>query len=65
MANEYLVKIHNFLSEKIRESEKELIRYGADNADTTRRYYQGRLNEFKLIRQYLSIHFDLDTQVYY
>lgn len=65
MANEYLVNIHNFLSEKIKESEA-AVRSAVDKGDmAAQQYYNGKLYELTQIRDHMSENFNLVTQVYY
>jgi hypothetical protein len=65
MANEYLVNIHHFLSEKIKESEA-AVRSAVDKGDMAKQqYYSGELYELTQIRKYMSENFNLETQVYY
>lgn len=65
MANEYLVNIHNFLSKKIKESERALLS-AVDKRDlAAQQYHSGRLYELTRIRNYMSENFNLETQIYY
>ena len=65
MANEFSVAIHDFISAKIAAGKK----YKADadkiNDAATARYYEGQLQEFNAIRQYMVENIDLKTQKYY
>jgi hypothetical protein len=65
MANEYLVIIHHFLSDKIKESET-AARAAANKGDkAAQQYYNGKLFELTTICDYMSENFNLKTQVYY
>lgn len=65
MANEYLVAIHNFLSEKINEGKK-AARSAADQGDMAAlQYNNGKIYELRQIQKYMSENFNLETQVYY
>ncbi|MFH0725996.1 MAG: hypothetical protein V2B19_06550 [Pseudomonadota bacterium] len=64
MANAYLVIIHNFLSEQIKESEKGIKSAESEGDRVTERYYSGNLRELLQIRRFLSENFNLATQVY-
>jgi hypothetical protein len=65
MANEYLVGIHNFLSEKIKASELS-VKSAVDKGDVAaQQYYNGKLFELVQIRTYMSENFNLETQAYY
>jgi hypothetical protein len=64
MANAYLVIIHNFLSEQIKESEKRIKAAENKGDRVTERYYSGNLYELLHIRRFLSENYNLATQVY-
>ncbi len=65
MANQFLVEIHNHISRKIEADLKERD-MARNRGDENRLFFlDGRLSELRLIRTYLSDHFDLDTQKYY
>lgn len=65
MANEYLVGIHFFLSEKIKEAEQSAKIADQKGDRASRQFYNGKLYELKQIRKYISENFNLETQVYY
>ncbi len=65
MANDYLVEIHNYITQKIKESTATKDR--ARKQGNTREicFHSGQLAELIAIRDFLSTRFDLDTQKYY
>ena len=65
MANEYSVEIHNYISAKIAEIEKEKIIAENHNDPAAVSYCSGQLQELTIIRQYLNEKIDLKTQKYY
>ena len=65
MANEYSVKIHNYISEKIAEAQKAKKVSEAEDDGETRRYLEGRLHELLNLREYMKANIDLKTQKYY
>jgi len=65
MANEYLVQIHDYITEKMAAAEKLEKRAKALGDHETRQFYAGQINELDAIRHYLSEHVDLKTQTYY
>ncbi len=65
MANQFLVEIHNHISEKIESDLKDRDKAQATSDARRLAFLDGRLSELRLIRAYLSGHFDLDTQKYY
>jgi hypothetical protein len=65
MANQFLVEIHDYISRQI-----EAVLKDSDEArvmaDAKRlAFLDGKLFELRLMRSYLSEHFDLSTQKYY
>jgi hypothetical protein len=65
MANQFLVEIHNHIS-RIIEADLKDRDNARDRDDENRLFYlDGKLSELRLIRAYLSDHFDLNTQRYY
>jgi hypothetical protein len=64
MANEYLVAIHSFLSERIKDSEN-AVRSAAGKRDMAAlQYHNGKLYELRQIQNYMSTNFNLETQGY-
>ncbi len=65
MSNQFLVEIHDFISRQI-ETGLEGRDVALDRADEDRLcFLDGKLDELRSIRAYLSEHFDLVTQKYY
>ncbi len=65
MSNQFLVEIHDFISRQI-ETGLEGRNVVLDRADEDRLcFLDGKLDELRSIRAYLSEHFDLVTQKYY
>ena len=60
MPNEYSVKIHDYLTEKITEAEKAVAR-----EDEHCSFYRGQLEELHWIREYLKENIDLKDFTYY
>lgn len=65
MANQFLVEIHDYISRQIEAG-------GRDRADAQSRqdedrtaFMDGKISELKMIRRFLSDHFDLNTQTYF
>lgn len=65
MANEYLVAIHNYISDKIESAENNKKNAEQQNDMTSLQYWEGQLQELKALRQYLADKIDLKTQTYY
>ena len=65
MAHEYSVLVHDYLKEKIEMVKKEK-KAALDIADEEKAaFFNGQLDEFLSLRQYLTDNIDLDTQKYY
>jgi len=61
MANQYLIEIHNYISEKIAG-----IQHRIDEADAEHQgFYKGQLDEWLHLRAYLIEQVDLKTQKYF
>ena len=60
MPNEYSVKVHDYLTEKIREAERGIAR-----GDEQSPFYRGQLAELQWLREYLKEHVDLKDFTYY
>jgi len=65
MANEYLVAIHNYISERIAAAENNKKNAVRQNDLTSLQYWEGQLQELQAIRQYLAKKIDLKTQTYF
>jgi hypothetical protein len=65
MANEYLVAIHNYISEKIAAAENNKKNAEKQNDLSSLQYCEGQLQELKAIRRYLAEKIDLKTQKYF
>ena len=65
MANEYLVAIHNYVNAKITAAENNKKNAAKQNDLTSLQYWDGQLQELKVLRQYMAQNIDLKTQKYY
>lgn len=65
MANEYLIEIHKYISEEIASAENKKKTADADNDPELKQFYEGRLQEFLKMREYLAKKIDLKTQKYF
>ena len=65
MANEYLIEIHNYISEKIACAQNRKTESITDNNLELQRFYEGQLKELHHLRKYLAETVDLKTQKYY
>jgi len=65
MTNEYSVIIHNYISDKIAITEKNIQHAEKKNDLESISYYEGQLKELNSIRQYMAEKIDLRTQKYY
>ena len=65
MANEYLIEIHNYISEKIAHAQSRKDEANANNELKSRRFYEGQLKEWYYLREYLAETVDLKTQKYF
>ena len=65
MANEYLVEIHNFISERIASAENKMKAAVKNNDLESKRFYEGQLHEWFQMRSYLANKIDLKTQKYF
>jgi predicted transcriptional regulator len=65
VANQFLVEIHAYISRQIEAGLKE--RSDAQSGHDAQRaaFMDGRVDELKTMRRFLSDHFDLTTQKYY
>lgn len=65
MAHEYSVQIHEWISQCVEKTHRDIKTATDGNDEAKKKYLEGRLHEFQNIRQYLSDKIDLDTQTYY
>jgi hypothetical protein len=65
MANEFSVAIHNYISGQIEIAEKDKKDAEKNEDSASIRYFEGRLHELHIIRQYMVERIDLKTQKYY
>ena len=65
MANEYLIEIHNYISEKILWAQNQKDKANANNKMASRRFYEGQLKEWHHLRTYLAQKVNLKTQKYF
>ena len=65
MANQYLVGIHQFISEKISQVTEEISGNTMEGDACSKRYLEGQLKELYAVRQFLSAHYDLKSHRYY
>ena len=65
MANEYLIEIHNYISEKIVYAQNRKDEADAKNELESQWFYEGQLKEWHLLRTYLAEKVNLKTQKYY
>ena len=65
MANEYLIEIHNYISEKIIGAQNRKDVAKANNELESQRFYEGQLIEWHYLRTYLTETVDLKTQKYF
>jgi hypothetical protein len=65
MANAFLVDIHDFISRQIEQSLKYREEARVRGDEKRLAYIDGHLSELRLMRRFLSEHFNLTTQTYY
>ena len=65
MANEYLIEIHNYISDKIQRAQTRKDEAGENNELELQQFYEGQLKEWYHLRKYLAEKVDLKTQKYY
>ena len=65
VANEYLIEIHNYISEKIDHAQNRKDDASANNKLESQRFYEGQLKEWRHLRKYLAEKVDLKTQKYF
>ena len=65
MANEYLIDIHNYISDRLVSAENKKKEADADADLASRRFFEGQLEEWRQMRNYLASKVDLKTQKYF
>lgn len=65
MANQFLVEIHDHISRLIDAGGRDLADAQSRQDPDRKAFMEGKLSELKLIRRFLTDHFDLTTQKYY
>jgi hypothetical protein len=65
MANEYLIEIHNYISQKIVCAQNRKDEANSNNELESQRFYEGQLKEWHYLRTYLAEKVDLRTQKYF
>jgi hypothetical protein len=65
MANEYLVEIHKYISEKIVSAQSLRDEANANNEMESFRFYEGQIEEWQHMRAYLAERVNLKTQKYF
>jgi hypothetical protein len=65
MANEYLIDIHNYISERLASVENKKEEADANNDLESKLFYEGQLEEWLEMRSYLASKVDLKTQKYF
>ena len=65
MANEYLIDIHNYISEKIDRAQNRKDDAHANNDLELQQFYEGQLKEWHHLRTYLAEKVNLKTQKYF
>jgi hypothetical protein len=65
MANEYLIDIHNYISERLASVANKKKEADADADLESKRFYEGPLEEWRQLRSYLASKVDLKTQKYF
>jgi hypothetical protein len=65
VANQFLVEIHEYISRQIEAGLKERSDARSSHDAQRAAFMDGKIDELKTIRRFLSDHFDLTTQRYY
>jgi len=65
MTHEYAKEIHQFIAEKIEESETARQKADATDDKLELSYQEGKLKEFLALRKLINESFDLSTQKYF
>ena len=65
MANQFLVEIHDHISRQIELGIEDYTEARSRGDDDRAAFLDGKINELKMIRRFLSDRFDLTTQKYY
>ena len=65
MAHDYLIEIHNYISEQIASAESRKAEAQESNDKDSQKFYEGQLAEWRWMRTYLAEKVDLKTQKYF
>jgi hypothetical protein len=65
MANQFLVEIHEYISRQIDAGIKNIADARSRRDQDRMVFMEGKIDELKIIRTFLSDHFNLSTQKYY
>ena len=65
MANDYLIEIHNYISEQIVREQNRKDAADSNKELESREFYEGQLEEWHYLRAYLAEKIDLKTQKYF
>ena len=65
MTNQYSIEIHQYVTQKIKEIEDQLLLAKERNDPGELRFLEGQLQEFHTFREYMHEKIDLKTQEYY
>lgn len=65
MPHAFSVEIHNYITERIQESEKELEKARAEKNELAVRFQEGCLEELNFFRNHLTDAYDLSDRKYY
>jgi hypothetical protein len=65
MANEYLIEIHNYISQKIVCAQNRKDEANSNKELESQQFYEGQLKEWHYLRTYLAEKVDLKTQKYF
>ena len=65
MANDYLIEIHNYISENIVRAQNLKDAADSNNELESQQFYEGQLKEWHHLRAYLAERIDLKTQKYF
>ena len=65
MANQFLVEIHEYISLQIDAGIKNIADARSRRDQDRMVFMEGKIDELKIIRTFLSDHFNLSTQKYY
>lgn len=65
MANQILIEIHEYISRQMDDSVKDIAEARSRGDQDRMVFVEGKIDELKTIRSFLSGHFDLSTHKYY